>query len=175
MKTLVKSSMKLLIRTKIIWLFLVLMPILSTVILKSNTAYTAYMDDVERLVELNDADEKVAYYAEKGEYVVKVYDASDSEMSNYLLDRLANSGMFILCRADISKQEVTDEFLKNRIDLDGHEDRMGSALYIPADFDKKVMNGEYTSALIMYVLSDDARTDALENELNLQLSRMDAI
>ena len=174
MKTLVKSSIKLLIRTKIIWLFIVLMPILSTVILKSNTTYTAYMDDVERLIELNDADEKVAYNAEKGDYVVKVYDASDSEMSNYLLDRLANSGMFILCRADISKEEVTDEFLKNRIDLDGHEDRMGSALYIPADFDKKVMNGEYTSALILYELSDDARTEAFINEINLQLSRMDA-
>ena len=33
MKTLVKSSIKLLIRTKIIWLFIVIMPILSTVIL----------------------------------------------------------------------------------------------------------------------------------------------
>ena len=33
---------------------------------------------------LDDADEKVAYNAEKGDYVVKVYDASGSELSDYL-------------------------------------------------------------------------------------------
>ena len=80
MKTLIKTSIKLLIRTKIIWLFIVLMPVLSTVILKSNTQYTAYLDDVSRLVELEDADKKVAYNAEKGDYVVKIYDASKSKL-----------------------------------------------------------------------------------------------
>ena len=173
MKTLVKSSIKLLIRTKIIWLFIVLMPILSTVVLKSNTEYTAYMDEVNRLIELEDADKKVAYNGEKGDYVVKVYDASHSEMSDYLLDRLVNSGMFVLCRADISKENISEEFLNNHIDFDGHEDRMGSALYIPADFDEKVINGEYAKALTLYELSEDARTEAFVNELNLQLSRMD--
>ncbi|MBR3042784.1 MAG: ABC transporter permease, partial [Eubacterium sp.] len=175
MKTLIKTSIKLLIRTKIIWLFIVLMPVLSTVILKSNTQYTAYLDDVSRLVELEDADKKVAYNAEKGDYVVKIYDASKSKLSDYMIDRLANSGMFILCRADISDKEVTDEYIKDHIDFDGHEDRMGAALYIPADYDEKVMAGKMSEAVIMYVLSDDERTEAFENELTLQLSRMDAM
>ncbi len=175
MKTLIKTSVKLLVRTKLIWLFIVLMPILSTIILKSNTEYTAYLDDVERIVELEDVDKKVAYNAEKGDYVVKIYDASGSELSEYLLDRLANSGMFILCRADLSKETVTDEFMKKHIDFDGHEDRMGSALYIPADFDEKIMDGKLSEALTMYVLSDDERTEAFENELTLQLSRMEAM
>ena len=175
MKTLIKTSIKLLIRTKIIWLFIVLMPVLSTVILKSNTQYTAYLDDVNRLVELEDADKKVAYNAEKGDYVVKIYDASKSKLSDYMIDRLANSGMFILCRADISDKEVTDEYIKDHIDFDGHEDRMGAALYIPADYDEKVMAGKMSEAVIMYVLSDDERTEAFENELTLQLSRMEAM
>ena len=172
MKTLVKMSLKLLIRTKIIWLFIVLMPILSTLILRNNAQYTAYLDEVSRLIELDDADTKVAYNAEKGDYVVKVYDASGSELSGYLLDRLAASGMFILCRADISQVDVTDAYMNDHIDFDGHEDRMGSALYIPADFDQKIMDGKYDEALKLYVLSDDARTEALENEIKLQLSRM---
>ena len=49
MKTLVKSSIKLLIRTKIIWLFIILMPVLSTLVLKSNTEYTAYMNEINRM------------------------------------------------------------------------------------------------------------------------------
>ena len=175
MKTLVKSSIKLLVRTKIIWLFIILMPVLSTLVLKSNTEYTAYMDEINRIVELEDADKKVAYNSEKGDYVVKVYDASGSELSDYLIDRLADSGMFILCRADLSDKTITDEYLKEHIDFDGHEDRMGSALYIPADFDEKIMEGKTEDALIMYVLSDDERTDAFENELKLQLSKMDSM
>ena len=62
--------------------------------------------------------------------------------------------------------------MNDHIDFDGHEDRMGSALYIPADFDQKIMDGKYDEALKLYVLSDDARTEALENEIKLQLSRM---
>jgi hypothetical protein len=174
MKVLIKSSLKLLIRTKIIWLFIVIMPILSTLVLRSNTEYTAYLDEVNHLVELKKADEKVAYNAEKGDYVVKIYDASGSEMSEYLIDRLANSGMFILCRADISKEEITDDYIKSHIEFDGNEDRMGAALYIPADFSDMVMEGNINEALTMYVLSDDVRTDAFENELMLQLSRMDS-
>ena len=115
---------------------------------------------------------KVAYNGSKGDYVVKVYDASGSELSDYLIDRLADSGMFILCRADISKEEITDEFIRDHIEFDGNEDRMGAALYITADFSDKILEGRTSEALTMYVLSDDARTDAFESELTLQLSRM---
>ena len=173
MKTLVKMSMKLLVRTKIIWLFLVLMPVLSTMILKTNVAYTSFQDDIESLVDIDDADTKVAYYSSNGEYVVKVYDASDSELSDYLVDRLANSGMFVLCRVDLSGKDIDDKFINEHLDLDGHEDRMGASLYIPEDFDEKILDGNVAEALTMYVLSDDARNDALESELALQLSRLE--
>ena len=170
MKALIKSSLKLLIRTKIIWLFIVIMPVLSTVILKSNSEYTAYMDELSRLVELDSADEKVAYNAEKGDYVVKIYDASKSEMSEYLIDRLAESGMFILCRADISGEEITDDYIKDHIEFDGNEDRMGAALYIPADFSDKVMDGKISEALIMYVLVFiDTSIGGFKNQINLGL------
>ena len=173
MKTLVKMSMKLLVRTKIIWLFLVLMPVLSTRILKTNVAYTSFQDDIESLVDIDDADTKVAYYSTNGEYVVKVYDASGSELSDYLVDRLANSGMFVLCRVDLSGKDIDDKFITKHLDLDGHEDRMGASLYIPEDFDEKILDGNVAEALTMYVLSDDARNDALESELALQLSRLE--
>lgn len=172
MIVLIKSSIKLLIRTKIIWLFIIITPILSTLILKSNTDYTVYQDELSSVVELNNADEKVAYNGSKGDYVVKIYDASGSELSDYLIDRLADSGMFILCRADISGEEITDEFIRDHIKFDGNEDRMGAALYIKADFSDKILEGRTAEALTMYVLSDDARTDAFESELTLQLSRM---
>ena len=174
MNTLVKMSMKLLIRTKIVWLFIVLMPLLSTLILRSKVNYTSFQEHAQTLVELKDADEKVVYNGSNGEYVVKVYDASGTLLSDYLLDRLSKSGLFIICRADLSEKSIDEKIINKHIDYDGHEDRMGAAIYIPADFNEKIFEGSTSEALKMYVLSDDARTDALENELTLQLSRLDS-
>ena len=174
MIVLIKSSIKLLIRTKIIWLFIIITPVLSTMILKSNNNYTSYQEELSSIVELENADEKVAYYGSKGDCVIKIYDASGSELSDYLIDRLADSGMFILCKTDISGEENIDEFIQNHIEFDGNEDRMGAALYITSDFGKKILDGKTAEALTMYVLSDDARIDAFESELTLQLSRMDS-
>ncbi len=174
MIVLIKSSIKLLIRTKIIWLFIIITPVLSTMILKSNNNYTSYQEKLSSIVELENADEKVAYYGSKGDCVIKIYDASGSELSDYLIDRLADSGMFILCKTDISGEENIDEFIQNHIEFDGNEDRMGAALYITSDFGKKILDGKTAEALTMYVLSDDARIDAFESELTLQLSRMDS-
>ena len=67
------------------------MPVLSTVILKSNSEYTAYMDELSRLVELDSADEKVAYNAEKGDYVTKLN--NDLKIRDFLLEELKNAAV----------------------------------------------------------------------------------
>ena len=79
----------------------------------------------------------------------------------------------MLCRVDLSGKDIDDKFINEHLDLDGHEDRMGASLYIPEDFDEKILDGNVAEALTMYVLSDDARNDALESELALQLSRLE--
>ena len=160
MKILVKTSMRLLLRTKAFWFFLILMPILSTFILKikfdSSSAYI--LDFPEEVIELSDADQKVAYYGGKGEFVVKVYDAAGDELSDAFLSRLAKSGLFLIVRADISKDNISDmdEYMKARIDKDGYQDRMGAVIYLDTDFAGKVLGGEAEKALKLYLLSDDS-------------------
>lgn len=172
MNSLVKTSVKLLLRTKLLWFFLIITPVLSTIIFKLNTTYTAFSEGVKEISELENADEKVAYHGGYGEYVIKVYDASKSELSEYFLESLQNSGLFTVCRADISGENVTDDFIQDHIDFDSEEDRMGSALYIPMDFDERVAAGEFAEALRIYILSDDDRNEALESEIEFQFSRM---
>ena len=173
---LVKTSMKLLFRTKAFWFFLILMPMLSTLILKvkfdSSAAYLDIME--EKITELESDDSKVAYYGGKGEYVVKVYDASHSEMSEYVLNKLAKSGLILVCRADISDKELTDDYVDKRIKKDGYEDKMGVALFVQPDFEEKASAGKAEEAVTIYVLSDDERTEALENELKFQLARVNS-
>lgn len=170
MKTLVKTSMKLLLRTKILWIFLAVMPILSTFLLKKNIEYTAYIENVSKIVELDDASDKVAYYGGKGEYVVKVYDGSSSELSNELLNNMLTPGLFTVCRADISDKTDLDNLVKECIESDGVNDRMGAAVYLHPDFDERIQAGDYAGAVTVYVLSDDKRYEAFENELKFQLA-----
>ena len=173
---LVKTSMKLLFRTKAFWFFLILMPMLSTLILKVKfDSSAAYLDNMEeKITELESDDSKVAYYGGKGEYVVKVYDASHSEMSEYVLNKLAKSGLILVCRADISDKELADDYIDKRIKKDGYEDKMGVALFVQPDFEEKASAGKTEEAVTIYVLSDDERTEALENELKFQLARVNS-
>ena len=169
MKILIKTSLKLLFRTKLLWLFLILMPLLSTFIMKNKVEYSAYLEDEKNMIELGGADEKVSYNGAKGAYAVKVYDASMSQMSDKLLRNIADAGMFIICRADVSDLTVDDAYIKERVEFDGYEDRMGAAMFISDDFDEKVRTGSYYDALTLYILSDDKRGEALESELRYQL------
>ncbi|MCR5269379.1 MAG: ABC transporter permease [Lachnospiraceae bacterium] len=171
MKTMIKSGMKLLFRTKVLWLFLIVMPVISTYILDLKIDFQAYADSKREVIELAGADEKVAYYGGKGEYVVKVYDASQSKGSDRLLENLVGSGLFTVCRAKIDSED-TQAFLGQRIETDGFEDRMGAALFLASDFDEKIENGNYEDALTVYTLSDDKRIDALESELQYQLAAL---
>ncbi|MBR1773794.1 MAG: ABC transporter permease [Eubacterium sp.] len=168
--------MKLLLRTKAFWFFLILMPMLSTLILKVKfDSSAAYLDNMEeKITELESDDSKVAYYGGKGEYVVKVYDASHSEISEYVLNKLAKSGLILVCRADISDIELTDDYVDKRIKKDGYEDKMGVALFLQPDFEEKASAGKAEEAVNIYVLSDDERTEALENELKFQLARVNS-
>ena len=173
MSTLIKTSMKQLMRTKTFWFFVLLAPLLSVLILRSQINFTTVQDAETEIVELENADEKVAYYSGKGEYVIKVYDASATELSGYLLEDLQQSGLFTVCRAYVSGEEMQETFIADRIREDGFEDKLGAAICIPADFDEKIREGKTEEAMRIYILSDDSRSEALESEVKLQFSRME--
>ena len=173
MRTLIKTSMKQLMRTKLFWFFVLLAPLLSTLILRSRIDFTIAQDAETEIVELEKAEDKVAYYGGKGEYVIKVYDASGTDLSEYLLNDLQQSGLFTICRADVSGDEMQEMFIAERIREDGFEDKLGAAIYILSDFDEKIREGKTEEAMHIYILSEDSRREALESELKLQFSRME--
>ena len=169
MKTMIKMSMKLLLRTKAFWFFLILTPVLSTLILKSQfDSSAAYMQkDDGSVIELSGADEKVAYNGGNGEYLVKVYDASGSRLSEEMLKMLARSGMYMICRCDLSGQGdvYTESFVESHMKRDGFEDRMGAALYIYPGFGVADTAEEMADNIRLYALSDDERTDLLKEDI----------
>ena len=117
MNTIIKTTLKLLFRNKGFWFFLIITPVISSFILKlEQTNLGAYeiIGETE-VVELEKPEDKVAYYGGKGKYVVKVYDACDSGLSNYMLKKLLESGAIIACRVKVP--DMTKEDVDNRMEL----------------------------------------------------------
>ena len=166
MKTILKTTLKLLFRNKGFWFFLIITPMLSVIMLNvkvaESTYYIAGLGD-DNLLELDSIDEKVAYYNNgTGMLIIKVYDASGSDLSEYFIKSLAENGMFKLVRVKAS--DMDEVAFKERIKIDGIEDRMAAAMYLQADFDQKMLAGKSTEAFEIDLLSDDARSEMLETE-----------
>lgn len=170
MKTLIKSSLKLLFRNKSFWFFLVIVPILSTFVLRAHqmNSITLSKQAEGTVAELESEEEKVAYYSSQGAFVVKVYDACGSELSEYMLKKIASSGAFSIVRATVPDMDKISA--DARVKYDGEFDRMGAALYIAQDYDRLVAGGEEDEALTLYVLSDDARIEMLEYSMRKELA-----
>ncbi len=167
MVEIIKTTLKLLFRNKGFWFFIIITPVLSTFILKVKQENISAYEDTGKneIVELDGVDSKVAYYGGNGRYTLKVYDASESELSKYLLNKLLESGAFTVCRVkvpDLAKADV-----ESHLHTDGYDDRMGAAIYLEKDFDDKMIEGDVKDALSIYILSDDERQELLENEIKM--------
>lgn len=171
MLTIIRSTLKLLFRNKAFWFFLLFAPIVSLLVLNTNENFAIAEDAAGNfeIVEI-EADDKVAYYGGATAYTVKVYDASGSAMSEQLLNDLAGTGMYSVCRA--STPGITAEELEAHIDNDAYNDRMGAILYISPDFDELISARDTESALQLCVVSDDARTELFESDVNLSLQQL---
>ena len=175
MRIIIKSTLKLLFRNLGFWFFLIATPLLSSLILKTEqTNLSSYevagAEGAAKITELDAIDGKVAYYGGKGRYVIKVYDASGSELSEYLLNKLTESGAFLICRA--KTPDMTEEALMEAVRTDGEKDKMGAVLRLGRNFDSEAETGTIKDGLKVFIMSDDARKDVLFNELKMILGQI---
>ena len=172
MIALVKMSLKLLLRNKGFLFFLIVTPILSTVILSIKMDHTVYSDnsDKELVMELSDYVEKAVYVGDTSACIIKVYDASNSELSEYVLNQMAGTGLFSICRADVSG--LTEEEIDATAKRDAFDDRAGMLFYLKDDFDKAVLNGDWEQGIKLYAVSADERQEIFVTELTELLGRI---
>lgn len=172
MITLVKMSLKLLLRNKKFLFFLIVTPILSTLILSVKMDYTAYSDDSDKrmVLELKDYTEKAVYVGDTSACIIKVYDASHSELSEYVLKQMAGNGMFSVCRAFVGN--LTEEEIEEQAKKDAFDDRTGILLYLKEDFDQAVLTGKWEQGIQLYAVSEDERQELFVTELTDLLCRI---
>lgn len=165
MISLIKMNLKLLLRNKGLLFFLLVTPALSALILGLKTEHKMYLDtqDGAVILELEDAAQKAVYVGNTSACIIKVYDASQSELSEYVLKRMAESGMFSICRCSVSGMsgEEVEEIAKR----DAYDDRAGMLLYIKEDFDRAALEGAWEQGVQLYAVSEDERRELFVTEL----------
>ena len=172
MISIIKSTLKLLFRNIVFWIFLIAMPVLSTLMLNLQAENFGARDFSEReeIIDISDVDERAAYFGGSGKYVIKVYDASCSDLSEYMLNSLAQSGIITVVR--VKAPEITDAEVSNHVDFDGYNDFVGTDLYLNKNFDEYVLSGDPDKALTVYILSDDERIEILESEIKMFMGQV---
>lgn len=172
MITLVKMSLKLLLRNKGFLFFLIVTPIVSAIILNLKTEHTIYTDDSDKkaVLELKDYTHKAVYSGDTSAFIIKVYDASDTELSNYILNQMADISMFSICRANVS--DLTEEAVEKIAKKDAFDDRAGILLYLKADFDEAVLAGTWEQSMKFYIVSEDERQKLFLTEFTDCIARI---
>jgi len=172
MIALVKSSLKLLLRNKGFLFFLIVTPILSTLILSIKMDHAVHSDQADErvILELKGPDDRAVYIGDTTACIIKVYDASNSELSEYVLNQMAGIGMFSICRADV--RGMTDEEIEECAGRDAFDDRAGMLMYLKEDFDESVLAGNWALGMQLYDVSDDERQELFIEELAEELSRI---
>ena len=172
MISLVKMSLKLLLRNKKLLFFLIVTPVLSVFILSIKMDQTVYSDtsDQEVILELKTYKEKAVYVGDTSACIIKVYDASHSELSEYVLNQVAGTGMFSICRADVSG--LTEKTVDENAKKDAFDDRAGILLYLKEDFDEAVLDGNWEQGIKLYAVSEDERQELFITELTDLFARI---
>lgn len=165
MISLVKMNLKLLLRNKGLLFFLLVTPAVSAIILSLKTNSTVYQDteDSAVILELEDNAERAVYVGNTSACIIKVYDASKTDLSEYVLNEMTESGMFSICRCDVSG--LTEEEVEEIAERDAFDDRAGMLLYVKEDFDEAVLEGAWERGIRLYVVSEDERQELFVSEL----------
>lgn len=169
---LLKMNTKLLFRNKGFLFFLCITPVVTAIILnlKMDTAMYENKELKTNITELESCNDKAVYVGDTSMFIIKVYDASKTELSEYLLKRLAGTGMFSVCRCDVTG--MTEEEVKEQAKKNAFDDRAGTLLYLKKDFDNCVLEGDYEGAVQIYAVSDDERWELFETEMTDALSQI---
>ena len=168
---LLKMNVKLLLRNKGFLFFLCVTPIVSAIILNLKLETTIYENKELKtnIIKLDQIGDRAVYSADTSAYIIKVYDASMTELSGYMLEKIAGAGAFSVCRCDARGLSESD--VRRQAEKDAFDDRAGTLLYLKSDFETCVLKGDIENAVQIYSVSDDERWKLFEAELRDSLQQ----
>lgn len=164
--TMIMTNLKLLLRNKGFLAFIIILPILSVILLNLNYGTSTFEQDNATVIKnmKNENDRILNMVNDK--LTLKVYDCSNTELSDYLMGELAKTGSYIINRYKGEALSI-DEAREKALNSANHNS-LGAIIYIPDTFEQDTLQGKASQVVIFKAL-DDKRIDLLENNLNSYL------
>jgi ABC-type multidrug transport system, permease component len=166
--TMVKTNLKLLLRNKGYLCLLIFLPILSAGLLSVQSDSEVGMKDNSSYFVQNIEDRaKGITSIENTKLMVKIYDNSNTEMSDYIAQELAGSGVFRIFR--YNKEVVDLESVRAESINNAGKSTVSAVVYIPENFEAAVLAGE-TGDISILEIRNDGRISLLNSNINTYLS-----
>lgn len=164
--TIVKMNLKLLLRNKGYLAFLIILPIISVLML--NIKNNSSSDGEKNTYVINELNKEnsLIFNTENTKLTVKVYDCSNSKLSNYIIQELAKTGSYYIYRYKgkaIKLKEAREKALYS-----ANHSVIGAVIYFPDTFDTAILNGK-GSNMRVFEATKDGRIKLLMNNLNAYL------
>ena len=165
--TMVRMNLKLLLRNKGYLSFLIILPLLSVIMLNVNGSVMADNED-HVIQELEKENEQILNLANT-KLNVKVYDCSNSELSEYILKEQVKTGCYQVIRYGGSAMDLVT--LRVIAIYSMNHNIIGAVLYIPEDFEQHLLESK-ESNMVLLEGSKDERMGLLKHSLNTYLNSL---
>ena len=161
--TMLKMNLKLMLRNKGYLISVIGIPMLSLfwiwfIQYSSTVSTTVSAERQIKEIELND---KILQDQDCLTLGIKVYDASQSKASDYLLQALSNYALYSFYRVDASDLSV--EEVKANATTTAEQSNLFTSLYIPADFEENIVQGKTDYLVTLFTTSEDERALMLQS------------
>lgn len=167
--TMIQMNFKLLLRNKGYLSFLVILPIISVIMLNVNNESAVEYDEDRYIIQELDKDNATILNVVNTKLSVKVYDCSQSELSEYVLQELAKTGSYRIYRYKTEAMDLKEAEAKAL--TSANHSIIGAVIYIPEDFDTEILEGKEGN-MVIFEATQDGRIELLKNNLNSYLQSL---
>jgi ABC-2 type transport system permease protein len=167
--TMLKLNLKLLLRNKGYLSFLIILPIISVIML--NVENSSIVDDQEGIYTIHELEKEseLILNVVNTKLSVKVYDCSNTQLSDYIIEELAKTGSYLIYRyrgETMDREEVKEKALNS-----ANHNVIGAVIYIPESFENEILSNAENSAIVLKA-TEDGRISLLESNLDSYLQSL---
>ncbi len=167
--TMLKMNLKLLLRNKGYLAALIILPVLSVIMLCLNTSDEMYSQDNTGIIHELSSDDQGLLNITNSTLSIKVYDSSNSKLSEYILQELVKTQTFSVNRYLSGTMELDE--VREKALYSANHNVIGAIIYIPENFEEEILSGK-ESNLILFEAVEDGRVDLLESNINTYLQSL---
>lgn len=160
--TMLKMNLKLLLRNKGYLAFLIILPFLSVIMLNLEAYSIVGGDKATNYIKELEHEDELIMNVVNTKLSVKVYDSSDSKLSDYIIEELAKTGSYLIHRykgEPLEVEEAREKALKW-----ANTNVIGAVIYIPSSFEAEILSGK-DSNIMVFEANQDGRINLLVSNI----------